>query len=101
MNEVSLILKNQVLVSIEEFRILDRLACSGRIWTVIHTHPNFITRQRTIEYIFDPEALTIFRIVSQNVLATWQTDVTKYLGPDDEYKLKDSLFIRPYLGRHL
>ena len=99
MNEISLILKNNISVSVDEFRALDRYSNSGRIWTLIHRPTSdipFIIKQRTIEYIFDPEALTIFCIVSQNILATWDTDITKYLGPNEEFHLKDSLFLRPY-----
>jgi hypothetical protein len=101
-NEISVILKNNILVTIEEFRILDRYSCSGRIWTLIHRPTPaapYLIKERTIEYIFDPEALTIFYIVSRNVLATWDTDVTKYLGPGDEFQLKDSLFIKPLTSR--
>jgi hypothetical protein len=42
----------------------------------------------------------MFCIVSQNVLASWETQSTRYLGPDDEFYLKDSLFIRPYIKHH-
>jgi len=98
-NEISVILKNNVLVNVQEFRILDRFACTGRLWTLIHgatpVQP-FLIRQRTIEYIFDPEALTVFCIVSNNILITWETNITKNLGPNDEFRLADSLFIRPY-----
>jgi hypothetical protein len=97
-NEISLILKNNLLISIEEFRILDRYASEGRLWTLIHRPteivPYFI-RYKTIEYIFYPEDLTIFCIVSNNILATWETDITKLLRPGQEFQLADSLFIEP------
>jgi hypothetical protein len=93
-----------MVIPIEEFRILDRYAYAGRIWTLIQKPtPDYpvIIKQRTIEYIFDPEALTVFCIVSQNILATWDTDCTKYLGPDEEFYLKDSLFIKHYQYIHI
>jgi hypothetical protein len=98
-SDISLILRNSISITIEEFRILDRYSCSGRIWTLIHKpiSASYISRQRAVEYIFDPEAFTIFRIVSCNVLATWDTDITRDLGPNDEFCITESLFIRPYL----
>ena len=99
MKEISLILKNNLLITIEEFRILDRYSCSGKIWTLIQK-PTPITpykmSYRTVEYIFDSDAVTFFCIVSQNVLASWDTSQTKELGPDEEFCIKDSLFIRQY-----
>lgn len=100
MKEISLILKNNLEITLEEFRILDRYSCPGKIWTLIHRPTPivpYLINQRALEYIFDPEALTIFGIVSRNILATWDTDITRHLGPYDEFHLKDSLFIRPYL----
>ena len=102
MKEISVILKNNILVPVEEFRILDHYSNVGKFWTLIHRPTSdypFTLRQRTIEYIFDPEALTIFCIISHNILATWDTNLTKYLKADEEFHLKDSLFIKPYLDR--
>lgn len=99
MKEISLILKNNSLVTIEEFKILDRYSCIGKIWTLIQRPTPIIPYKiidRTIEYIFDPESLTIFYIISTNILATWDTDITRNLGPNDEFHLKDSLFIKPF-----
>ncbi len=99
MKDVSLILKNSLYLTIEEFRILDRYSCPGKIWTLIHRPTPIspcLVSWRAIEYILDPETLTIFGIVSTNILATWDTDITRDLGPNDEFHLKDSLFIRPY-----
>lgn len=98
-DEISLILKNTVLITLEEFRILDRYSCPGKIWTLIHRPTSiepYIAHDRRIEYIFDAEALTIFYMVSRNVLATWNTDITRNLGPNDEYQIRESLFITPY-----
>lgn len=99
MEEISLILKSSVLITIEEFRILDRYSCTGKIWTLIQ-RPSpigpILINQRRVEYILDPETLTILYIISNNILATWNTDITRNLGPNDEFHLKDSLFIRPY-----
>jgi hypothetical protein len=93
MTEISVILKNNTCVSIEEFRILDRYACSGKLWTLINRN-HYVVRQRTIEYIFDPETLFLFRLISQNILATWNTDYTRILGPNDEFYLGNDLYIR-------
>jgi hypothetical protein len=98
LDEISVILRNNILISIEEFRLLDQYAYSGRVWTLVQKSP-IIIKQRTVEYIFDTEALTIFCIVSQNVLATWNTSITKNLAPNEEFHLKDSLFLRPYVGK--
>ena len=100
MEEISLILKDNKVVSVEEFRILDRYACYGRIWTVIQRHP-IIVRQRAVEYILDSETLLMFQIISANILATWHTDYTRNFGLNDEYCIGDSLFIRPHEYRHL
>jgi len=101
--EISVILKNNLLITTEEFKLLDRYSCCGKMWTLIFrptTDIPYKITNRAIEYIFDPEALTMFCIVSQNVLASWETQSTRYLGPDDEFYLKDSLFIRPYIKHH-
>jgi hypothetical protein len=98
--EISLILKNNLLVTIEEFRILDSYSHPGKIWTLIHRPTPiepYLAINRTVEYIFDPEALTIFGIISTNILATWDTEATAHLGTGIEFWLKDSLFLRPYL----
>jgi hypothetical protein len=97
--EISLILRDKLHVSIEEFRILDRYSCPGKIWHLIQRPTPFIpfiSYNKTIEYIFDPEDLTFFYILSTNILATWDTDITRDFGPNDELQLNDSLFIRPY-----
>ena len=99
MNEISVILKNNILIPIEEFRILDRYSCMGRMWTLIQRpspKSSSIITQRTVEYIFDPEALLIFHIVSQNILAKWDTEKTRYLKPYEEFEITDSFYIRPY-----
>jgi hypothetical protein len=99
MNEISIILKNNILIPVEEFRVLDRYSSMGRMWTLIQ-RPSIkstsIITQRTVEYIFDPEALLIFHIVSQNILAKWDTELTRYLKPNEEYEITDTFYIRPY-----
>jgi len=97
--EVSVILKNNVLITIEEFKILDRYSCPGKLWTLIQrpsTGGPYTITQRTVEYIFDHETLTMFGIISTNILAYWDTDITRDLRVGQEYQLKDTLFIRPY-----
>lgn len=98
MDEISVILKNNVAVTLEEFRILDRYSYSGKIWALIERpkHGNYVITLRAIEYIFDPESFTLFRIVSDNILVQWKTELTKNLEYNQEYNIKDSIFIRPY-----
>jgi hypothetical protein len=97
--EISVILKNEILIPVDEFRALARYSYSGQVWSLIHRPNNLFQNKIThkaVEYIFDEEALTIFCIVSNNILATWDTKITVNFGPNDELQLKDSLFIRPY-----
>jgi len=100
MEEISIILRNNILITIEEFRILDRYSSSGRIWTLINRSPNTQYRiiQRVPEYVLDPDTLTFFRIISTNVLAYWNTEETRYLKPGQEFYIADNLAIRPYIG---
>ena len=100
MDEISLILKDNKIVSMEEFRILDNYAVAGKIWTIIRRDP-YIVRQHAVEYIFDSDTLLLFRLISQNILATWDTDSTRYFGPNDEFDIGNSLYIRLHGGIHL
>lgn len=79
--------------------MLDQYSHSGKIWVLIH-RPNalqpFITKQRVVEYIFEPESLTAFMMVSSNILAHWATNLTRNLLPYEEYQIKESIFIKPY-----
>jgi len=98
-SEISIILKNNLLITVEEFKFLDRYSTHGQVWTLIYMptpHNPCKVTCKTTEYIFDPEALTIFYIVSRNILASWETECTKYLVPGDEFSLSESLLIRPY-----
>lgn len=99
MDEISIILKNSSLITSDEFRALNLYSHCGQLWTLIYRQsdifPQKITHRAT-EYIFDPESLTYFFIISKNVLVTWDTAATKHLGMDDEFCLQDSLYIRPY-----
>lgn len=100
MKEISVILKSNILVTIEEFRILDKYTCHENVRTLVYRNPTYLFTQRTIEYVFDEETLTFFTVVSQNILAYWDFEYTKDLGPNDEFQIKDSLFIRPYYKNH-
>jgi hypothetical protein len=51
---------------------------------------------RRAEYIFSPESLTVFCIISNNILAKWDTDITRNLEIGQEYHLKEELYITPY-----
>jgi hypothetical protein len=100
-NEVSVILKNNILIDSVEFGILDRCATYGRFWILTHRHTadhQYVMRYKAVEYIFDPEALTIFRIASQNILATWDTAVTRHYRPGDVLQILDSTYISPVPG---
>lgn len=88
-------MKDNKIVSIEEFRILENYAHTGQIWTVVKRFP-FVTQQRALEYIFDSETLLAFTFISQNILATWETDATRNFGLNDEFYIGHSLYIRPY-----
>jgi hypothetical protein len=98
-DEISVILKNNSLITTEEFSVLNRCSYFGKVWTVVDRpipgRPYLIT-YKAAEYIFDPEALTIFCIVSRNVFLQWDTNCTKCLKPNEEFHLKDSIFLRVY-----
>lgn len=98
MKEISIILKNK-LITPEEFRLLDQCSHFGSVWILTQlptpSMPYKIS-YRTIEYIFSDEALTFFCIVSQNILASWATETTRYLKNNQEFYLQDYLFITPY-----
>jgi hypothetical protein len=97
--EISVILKNNVLITDKEFKILNNYACPGKMWFLIQKSSipgNYCARQRTVEYIFDWESLLYFKIVSCNILAYWDTEITKGLGVDQEYQIDVNLFIKPY-----
>lgn len=101
MKEVSIILKNKLITN-EEFRLLHQYSHMGKVWILTQVPTPKIPYKisyRTTEYVFDPEALTLFCIVSRNVLVSWDTDTTKYIKPNQEFYLQDSLFITPY-SRH-
>jgi len=97
--EISIILRNNNTISLEEFRILDSYSYTGKILTLLQkptAEQPYIIRQRTIEYIFDPESLIVFKIISQNILACWDTAITRNLGPRDEFYIGNSLWITYY-----
>jgi hypothetical protein len=102
MNEASIILKNHVLVTVDEFRILNEFAKYGNLWYLIQKSSinNLIIKQKIREYIFDEESLTIFRIISQNILISWNTSITKNLKSSDEFQLTDSLYLIPCIEMH-
>jgi hypothetical protein len=97
--EVSVILKDNTTLTVEEFRIIDRHLHYDKIRTLVHRPPEskpYIFTQRTVEYVFDIETLTMFLLVSQNVLAYWDATLTRHLRSNDEYHIRDYLFIRPF-----
>lgn len=99
MKEISVILKDNTSITIEEFRIIDRYLHYDKLRTLVQRPPDsrpYIITQKTIEYVFDIETLTMFLLTSHNILAYWDADLTRHLGLNDEYQIRDHLFIRPY-----
>lgn len=98
MKEASIILKDNTSLTVEEFRIIDRHLHYDKIRTLVQRPPDsrpYIITQRTIEYVFDIETLTMFLLISHNILAYWDADLTKNLKLNDEFHIKGHLFIRP------
>lgn len=95
--EISVILKNNILITNEEFGVLNKYSSKGKIWKLVH-QPTAITpyvvKCKVIEYIFYPEDLTVFCIFSRNILATWDTSITRYFKPAEEFQLTECLFIK-------
>jgi hypothetical protein len=97
MSEISIILRDSVHVTPEEFKALGRYSCCGNIFTVIHKHAPMTARFRRVEYIFDSEGLLMYRLSYNNILAQWVTEYTKELPYYEEYKIQESLYIiKPY-----
>ncbi len=98
MGEISIILRDSVHITPEEFRALGRYSFCGNIFTVTHKpgQPPTTIKFRRVEYIFDSEALLMYKLISNNVLAQWYTEYTKELTPYQEFRVQDSLYIRPY-----
>ena len=99
MHEISIFLKNKLLITPEEYRILDNYSSPGKIWAIIHkpdTHTPYYIREKSLEYILDEETLFLLKIISQNILAYWDTDITRNLKDNEEYHIRDSLFISHY-----
>jgi hypothetical protein len=98
--DISVILRNNNTISLEEFKILDSYSYTGKILTLLQkptTDHTYIFRHKTIEYIFDYESLTVFKIISQNILAHWPAEITRNLGPKDEFYIGDNLWITYYI----
>jgi hypothetical protein len=102
MEEVSLILRSWQLLTDQEFRFLENYSQKGKVWTIIskttNEHP-FVARQLRREYIIEEVDLTAFCIISNNILASWQTCITQNLGPDEDFEVKKNLFIRYYIPK--
>jgi len=98
MGDISIILRDTVHITPEEFKALGRYSCCGNIFTVIHRpgQPPTTIRFNRIEYVFDPEAFLLYKLAYNNILAQWATECTKELSPYQEYRIQDSLFIKPY-----
>jgi len=96
--EVSILLKDSRIITPEEFKALARYSSFGKVWTVIerpgYNQDHTIRKQLSSEYIFEPEALLVFKLISQNILAQWYTDNTRHLLPHQEFQIHDTLWIR-------
>lgn len=57
---------------------------------------HLISKQRVVEYIFEPEAFTMFKIISQNILVYWDTELTRNLSGLEEVQISDNFYIRKY-----
>lgn len=96
MHEISIFLKNKLLITQEEYRILDKYSSPGKIWSIIHKpdlYTSYIIREKSLEYILDKETLFLLKLISQNILAYWDTNITRNLKDNEEYNIRDSLFI--------
>jgi len=97
MDEISIVLRDSINVSTDEFKALGRYSYCGNVFTVIHKYSTITARFNRVEYIFDPESLLMYKLIYNNILAYWDTECTKELPYYTEYKLQDSLYIvRPY-----
>lgn len=99
MKNISIILKNNILITVEEFKALNRYSDSGKMVVLIERLEyqfHLISKQRVVEYIFEPEAFTMFSIISQNILVSWDTELTKNLSNTQEVQIADNFFIQKY-----
>jgi hypothetical protein len=94
MSEVSIILKDIRVMTLPEFKALDRYASTGRMWSVISRMQPVTMKSRSIEYIFEEENFILFKLVSANIFAQWFTENTRRLKAGEEYQLDYNLFIR-------
>lgn len=86
-----------MLVSVDEFRVLNGHSYVGRRWLLIErqkVYNSYGVYMRRLEYIFTPEDLVMFKLVSENIFAMWDTDLTRDIGLNDEFKLMESVYIR-------
>lgn len=99
MHEISIFLKNKLQITSEEFRVLNNYSYPGKNWYIYQKPtPNtpYYIRERSLEYILDKETFFLFNIISQNILAQWNTEITKNLKENEQYHICDSLFICHY-----
>jgi hypothetical protein len=97
MDEISIVLRDSVNVTTDEFKALGRYSHCGNVFTVIQKYPCITARFNRVEYIFDPEALLMYKLTYNNILAYWDTECTKTLPYYKEYKIQESIYIvRPY-----
>lgn len=100
MEEISLILKNYKEINQQEFRILNEFGRFGNFWYLVNrpkSKMDSICRQKIREYIFDIDSFMFFKLISQNILITWNTSFTKNLKVNEEFHLCDSLYLNVYV----
>lgn len=99
MENISIVLKDNILIPVEEFSALNRCIQYSRLLTLIQKpiRTQYIIKQRVTEYVFEPEAFLLFKLISENILITWKTELTENLLNYQEIQINDEFFIRPYL----
>ncbi len=94
MSEISIILKDIRVMTLPEYRALDRYASVGRTWVIVKRETYVTVSQRSLEYMFEPENFLLFRLVSNNILTQWFTNNTRRLKVGEEYQIDTNMYIR-------
>lgn len=94
MSEISILIKDLRIMTLPEYKGLDRYASPGRAWVVIDRNQPSVTRFRSLEYIFEEENFFMYKLISSNILAQWFTENTRRMRFGDEYQLDHHLFIK-------
>lgn len=98
MDTISVLLKNYTLIFVGEIKILEQHAQHGRYWHIIEKpklNGFHTTKYTSVEYLFDIESLLIFTLASPNILASWNTSMTRHIRPGQEFQIKENIYIEP------